>query len=155
RVHRHPTAPFLNARGALPPLALARRRPATAPLRHLARAAGAQCALRPDREAGWQPLGGAALDGSFCARFGGHDDGMTRTLFEARGAPGTEVELNPVEPALPELDDRLLGTRRVAVVALETVAAGQAPHRLVPRLAFGETGHDFVESCSLRQRQLG
>ena len=88
-------------------------------------------------------------------RLGHHVDGMTRALFEARGAPGAEVELDPIEPALPQLDDRLLGARGVAVVALETIAAGEAPCRLVSRFSFREAGDDFVEACALRDRQFG
>src|SRR6476469_10033323 len=105
--------------------------------------------LRADGEAGRHPVGRAVRDRSVCARLGRHGDGVTRALFEARGAACTQVQLDPVEPALPELDNGLLGTRGVAVVALEAVAAGQAPRRLVTGLALGESGHDFVEPCSL------
>src|SRR5687767_7809100 len=80
---------------------------------------------------------------------------MTRALFEARGAAGTEVVIDPIELALPQLGDRLFGTGCVTVVALEAVAAGEAPRRLVARLALGETGHDLVETRALLHRQLG
>ena len=80
---------------------------------------------------------------------------MTRALLEAGGAAGAQVGLDPVEPALPQLDDRLFGTSRVAVVALETIAAGEAPGRLVARLFLREAGHDLVEAGALGDRQFG
>src|SRR5580765_7800080 len=111
--------------------------------------------LRADGEASGHSRGGIVLDRSFDSRLGRHVDGMTRTLLEARGAPGAEVQLDPIEPALPELDDRLLRARGVAVVALEAVAAGEAPCRLVSRFLLREAGHDLVEAGPLRDRQFG
>src|SRR5688572_15974776 len=80
---------------------------------------------------------------------------MARTLFVARRTPGTEIEIDPVEPALSELDDRLLGAGRVAVVALEAIAAGKAPRRFVARLPLGQPGDDLIEPRAFRDRQLG
>src|SRR5688572_10704766 len=111
-------------------------------------------ALRSDGEAGGQSLGRGTL-GRIHAGFWRHVDRMARALLEACGAPGAEVELDAIEPALAQLGDRLLGTRRVAVVALEAVAAGQAPRRLVARLALRETRNDFIESGAFGHGQLG
>src|SRR5512145_3228973 len=60
-----------------------------------------------------------------------HLDRMAGTLFVADGAPCAQVELDAIEPPWPELDDRLLGTCREAVVALEAVAAREASGRFV------------------------
>src|SRR6476646_7334840 len=111
--------------------------------------------LRADGEASGHSRGGIVLDSSLDSRLGRHVDGMTRTLLEARGAPRAEIQLDPIEPALPQLDDRLLGARGVAVVALEAIAAGEAPRRLVSRFLFREAGHDLVEAGALRDRQFG
>src|SRR5262245_27797486 len=80
---------------------------------------------------------------------------MARALFEARRAPGTEVELDPIEAAFSQLDDRLVGPGREAVVALVAIAAGEAPRRLVTCLALREASHDFVEARAFLHRQLG
>ena len=66
-----------------------------------------------------------------------HLDGVARALLVAHRAAGAQVVVVAVEAARAELGDRLLGARRVAVVALEAVAAGQAAARLVARLGLG------------------
>src|SRR6185436_11773329 len=98
-------------------------------------------------------------NGTFCRSFqcglGDHLDRAAWALFEARGASGAEVEFYPIKTPLAQLDDCLLRARRVAVVALEAVAAGQAPHCFIARLALGEAGDDFVEAGALFHRQFG
>src|SRR6478609_7519057 len=74
----------------------------------------------------------------FGSRFRRHVDRMTRALFEARRTPGAQIELDAVEPPFPQFHDRLLRTCGVAVVALEAIAARQAPGRFVPSLFFRE-----------------
>src|SRR5688572_5739922 len=112
-------------------------------------------ALGSDGEAGGHPLGRWKLARRMRSGLWRHVDGVARALLETGGAPGTEIEFDPIEPALPQLDDRLLGTCSVAVVALEAVAAGETPRRLIARLALRQPRHDFVESRALRHRQLG
>src|SRR4029079_3265040 len=116
---------------------------------------GSRETLRADGEASRHPRGGIVLDRPLNSRLRCHIDGVTRALLEARRAPRAEIQLDAIEPALPQLDDRLLGARGVAVVALEAVAAGEAPRGLVPRFLFRKTGHDLVEAGALRHRQLG
>src|SRR5580765_1683294 len=111
--------------------------------------------LRADGEASGHSRGGIVLDRSFDSRLWRHVDGMTGALLEARGAPGAEIQIDPIEPPLPQLDDRLLGARGVAVVALEAVAARQAPGRLVARFLLRQARHDLVEAGALRNGQLG
>src|SRR4029450_3020004 len=45
----------------------------------------------------------------------------------------------------PELDHGIVGTNAVAVVALEAVAAREAPARLIERVGFIESLRDFLE----------
>src|SRR5213075_94973 len=52
-----------------------------------------------------------------------HLDRMARTLLEAHRTARAKVVLVAIKAAFAELRDRLLGTRRVAVVALEAVSA--------------------------------
>ena len=80
---------------------------------------------------------------------------MAGALFEARGTPRTEIELDSVEPALPQLDDRLFGARREAVVALEAIPAREASCGLVARLAFRQAGDDLLEARALGDWYLG
>src|SRR4051812_49249983 len=68
-------------------------------------------------------LGEARRHGRVEARLGRHVDRVARALFVTGGAAGAEIVLDPVEAPLPQLHDRLLRTRGVAVVALEAVAA--------------------------------
>ena len=80
---------------------------------------------------------------------------MAGALFVARGTAGAQIELDPVEPAFPQLDNRLLGARGVAVVALEAIAAGEAAGGFVARLGLRKAGDDLVEARAFRHRQLG
>ena len=79
---------------------------------------------------------------------------MAGTLFEAHGTAGAEIELDPVEPTLPQLGDRLFRTGGVTVVALEAITAGEAARGFIARLGLREAGHDLVEAGALRDRQL-
>ena len=72
-----------------------------------------------------------------------------------RSAAGAQVKVHLVAPAGAEFDDGLLGTGRVAVVAFEAVAAGQAALRLAPRLGFGQSGHHLAEIGAPVHRHLG
>ena len=58
---------------------------------------------------------------------------MHRALREARSAAGAAVVVELVAVADAQLDDRVLGARAQAAVALETVAAREATARLVDR----------------------
>src|SRR5579862_7246506 len=111
--------------------------------------------LQADREARGHTLSFSALRRALQFRLRDHLDGVARALFEARRAPGTEVEIDPVEPPLPQLDDRLLGTRRQTVVTFEAVPAGKTARRLEARFALGETGDDLIEARAFLDRQLG
>ena len=72
----------------------------------------------------WPPLCG----------FGDHLDRVAWALLEAHAAAGARRVVDAVAQARPELGDRLLRARGIAVVAFEAVAAGQAALRLVPCL---------------------
>ena len=85
-------------------------------------------------------------------RFGNHIDGVAGAGVEADAAAGAAVVEVAVAPAGAELVDRVLGTCRVAVVALEAVAAGQTALRLVARLRFAQSGHHLVEAAGSRHR---
>src|SRR4029450_2866370 len=88
--------------------------------------------------------------GAVAGRLRRHLDRMTRALLVARGASRAQVELDSIEPPRPELDDRLLGTGRITVVAFEAVAAREAALRFVSRFPLGQAAHDLVEACALR-----
>ena len=71
---------------------------------------------------------------------------MTGTGFEADRAAGAPIVQVAVTPAGPELLDRLLGTGRVALIALEAVAAGQAASGFKPGGGLAQPGLDFRET---------
>ena len=60
---------------------------------------------------------------------------MAGALFEADRAAGASLVVVAVAPARAELDDGVLRAGRPAIVAFETIAAGQAALCLVARLA--------------------
>src|SRR4249919_3067811 len=86
---------------------------------------------------------------------------MYRALLEAGPATGAPVVVETVAVARAELDDRVLGTGAQAAVALEAVAARQAPLGLVDRRRLIETAHHLGEGGRalldglLRLRLLG
>src|SRR5262245_51049552 len=129
--------------------------PRPTPLRRRAPDGAPTGALRPDRETGRYSLGRGSRGRLGRVRLRRHVDGVTGALLEAGRTPGAEVEIDPIEPAFAELDDRLLGTCRVAVVALEAVAARETACRLVTCLALGQARDDFVEPGAFLDRQLG
>jgi hypothetical protein len=71
---------------------------------------------------------------------------MAWTLLEAGRAAGAFVVVVAVAQAGAELDDRVLRTSPIAIVALEAVAAAQAALRLPPGFLFCESGDDLAES---------
>ena len=78
---------------------------------------------------------------------GGHGDGPTRTLLVTDSATGALVEVEPVAQAGAQFDHRLLGTSRVAAVALKSVAARETALGLVARRGGIEPLHDLVEGA--------
>src|SRR5690349_17171893 len=87
-------------------------------------------------------------------RFRTHGNGAAWALVEADAAPGAGVEVELVTEPRPELADRVLGTGRVAAVALEAVAAGEAARRLEPRRRRIVAAADFAEGVEpLPERQ--
>src|SRR6188508_577209 len=77
--------------------------------------------LGSDGKASRHALGGGQPGRCVDPWFRRHGDRVARALLVARRAPGAEIEVDPVEPALSQLDDRLLRARGVAVVALEAI----------------------------------
>src|SRR5579875_1484098 len=71
---------------------------------------------------------------------------MAGTLLDANRAAGTAREVDPITKSGPQLDDRLLGTRRVTVVTLEAVSAGEAPPGFVQCLGLTEAGDYFLKT---------
>ena len=103
-------------------------------------------ALCADREARGHALSPGRNPTAFQFRLRDHGDGMTRTLFEASRAPRTEVEIDPIKPPLPQLDDRLFRARRESVVTFEAVPAGKTARRFKARFAFGEPRDDLIKA---------
>src|SRR5579862_385382 len=76
-----------------------------------------------------------------------HFDGVTRALLEAHGAAGALVVVVAIPPARPQLDDGVLRTGGIAVVALEAVAAGKTALRLVAGRRLRQAGDDLLEAA--------
>ena len=100
-------------------------------------------------------VGSPISPGAAATAFGDHLDRVARALFEANGAARAEVVVDTVESARAELNDRLLRTGGVAIVAFKAVAAGQAAACLVTRLGLGQAARDFLESLALGDRSSG
>src|SRR5690606_26937518 len=79
------------------------------------------------------------------ARLRNHRDGARRALRRADAAALAVVEVDREPLARPQLHDRAVGAHRIAVVALEAVAAGQAAARRRQRRGFVQPTHHFVE----------
>src|SRR5678815_142768 len=71
---------------------------------------------------------------------------MAWTLLEADRAAGAFGVVVAIAQAGAELDDRVLRTSPIAIVALEAVTAAQAALRLPPGFRFGQSGDDLAES---------
>src|SRR5690349_10593967 len=85
-----------------------------------------------------------------------HLDRVYRALLEARAAAGAAAVVELVAMTHTQLDHSVLGTGPQAAVALEAVAARQAPTRFVNGLARREAPYHFGEACdSLLGRELG
>src|ERR1700690_2706271 len=78
-------------------------------------------------------------------RFRGHLDGTARAFLGADTAALAVIEVELETHAGPELDHGIVGTDAVAIVAFEAVAAGQAPPRLIERIALVETLDHLLE----------
>src|SRR5262249_3967098 len=74
-----------------------------------------------------------------------HHDRAARALLGAEPAPFAEIVVELESVAGPEFDHGIVGTNSVAVVALEAVAAGEAPARLIERVRLIESLRDFLE----------
>jgi hypothetical protein len=74
-----------------------------------------------------------------------HHDRAARALLGAEPATLAEIVVELESVAGPELDHGIVGTNAVAVVALEAVAAREAPARLIERIGFVESLRDFLE----------
>src|SRR5262245_52699175 len=80
-----------------------------------------------------------------------HHDRTARALLGAPPARGAEcAQLADIVAALesvaePDLDDGILGTNPVAVLASEAIAAREAPARLIERVRFIESLRVFLE----------
>src|SRR5208283_5856006 len=77
--------------------------------------------------------------------FGLHFDGMAWALLETDPATRAEVVLDAITSPPAKAYDRLFRTCREAVVAFETIAAGQTPACLSLRLVLAEALHDLGE----------
>jgi hypothetical protein len=66
---------------------------------------------------------------------------MARTLLHANRASGASVKVNPIPASDTELEDRRFRARRVAVIALEAVSAGETPLGFAQRLRLGQPRH--------------
>src|ERR1700722_15178550 len=78
--------------------------------------------------------------------FGDHFHGVTWTLLDADGAAGASCVVDLVALSGPGFVDGVFGTSSKAVIALETVAAGQATFGLVQCLRLAQPRHDFLEA---------
>src|SRR6516165_9975446 len=74
-----------------------------------------------------------------------HHDRAAWALLGAQPATLAEIIIELESVAGPELDHGIVGADPVAVVALEAVAAGEAPARLIERVGFIESLRDFLE----------
>src|SRR4029077_20556707 len=84
-----------------------------------------------------------------------HLDRVHGALLVARPAAGTAVVVEPVAVAYAELDDGVLRARGPASIALEAVAARQAPARLVGRRVGRQAAHHLREpGGALLERDL-
>src|SRR6516164_10767694 len=81
--------------------------------------------------------------GSDCLRR--HHDRAAGTFLSAESTTLAEIVVKLESVAGPELDHGIVGTNAVAVVALEAVATGEAPSRLIERVGFIESLRDFLE----------
>ena len=75
-------------------------------------------------------------------RLGDRLDRAARAFLGADAAALAIIEVELETHARPELDHGIVGTDAVAIVALEAVAAGQAPPRLEQRVG-------LIEACLL------
>src|SRR6476619_1679675 len=94
----------------------------------------------------------AGVSRGYATGFRLHLDGVAWALFETHRAAGAKVIFVSIKTAFAELGDRLLRARCVAVVAFETIAAGQAAARLVARLLLGKPSDDLFEARALGDR---
>src|SRR5271165_1006403 len=96
--------------------------------------------------------------GSRRQRFGRHLDGVARALLEADPATRAQIEGDSIAQPAAEAGNRLLRTGRVAIVAFEAVAAGQAALCFIASLALGQPGDHLLKSAHpfrRRTRSLG
>src|SRR6266705_2917833 len=84
--------------------------------------------------------------------FRDHLDGVTRALLEADRTAGAQPVVVAVPFAGTELDDRGFGAGRIAIVALEAIAAGETSLGLVERLLLGQAGDDLLEARHAHRR---
>src|SRR5277367_1312523 len=76
-----------------------------------------------------------------------HLHGVTGTLLEAGRAARALRVIDPIASTRPELDDRVFGTRRVAVVTFVAIAAGETSLHLVARALLREARDDLPETA--------
>src|SRR5271166_524126 len=81
------------------------------------------------------------------SRLGNHLHGVAGTLLETGRAARALRIVEPIASIRPELDDRVFGTRCVAVVTFVTIAAGEASLRLVARPRLREARDDLLETA--------
>ena len=77
--------------------------------------------------------------------FRDHLDGAAGAFLSADAATLAIIQVELETHAGPELDHGIVGTDAVAIIALETVSAGQAAARLIERIALVEALDHFLE----------
>src|SRR5579883_2577844 len=97
----------------------------------------------------------AALVASLSGRcwFRDHLDGVARTRLEANRAASAAIIKIAVPPAGSEFLDLLLWARRVALVAFEAIAAGQATFRFVGGFTLVQAAYHLGEASRARRHR--
>ena len=76
--------------------------------------------------------------------FRDHRDGVARALLETDGTTRAVGVIELIATAWSEFDDCVFGTSSITVVALEAIAAGKTPLRLIARLLLRKTCDHFL-----------
>src|ERR1700691_3788912 len=79
---------------------------------------------------------------------------MAGALLDTHLAPRAEIEFDLIAIVRSELDDRVLRTGGITIVAFEAIAAGQASLGLVQRLRLAQSIDDLIETartCAQRE----
>src|ERR1700679_2403911 len=80
---------------------------------------------------------------------------MAGALLATHLAPRAEIEFDLIAIVRSELDDRVLRTGGITIVAFEAIAAGQAALGLVQRLRLAQSVDNLIEAfCACAQREF-